>query len=135
MNGRYDFQRLVDLMETTQRQAQKQLTMSGQTFKNAVENGLGFWAADRYAVRAGFHPAFVWPEWLEDSIEHDLVRYRERKNREARERYARRADVREAKQAARRRAYAEAAEYERARERARYWADPESARARKRVAR
>ena len=34
-------------------------------FKKAEANGMDLWTADRCAVRCGFHPAEVWPNWVE----------------------------------------------------------------------
>jgi len=39
------------------------LHISGMTYKRYREKGLTDELADRLAVRAGYHPAEVWPEW------------------------------------------------------------------------
>lgn len=45
------------------------LGISGTQWKDSRDNGVGERAADRYAVRLGFHPSVVWPEWTELSME------------------------------------------------------------------
>lgn len=81
--------------------------------------------ADRLAVAAGFHPAEVWPEWIDRHVA-ELDRRDEERRRKARERmrrlYRTNPEYR-ARQIERRRAYyRQAGDYERARERRRYQA-------------
>lgn len=76
---RYPLQPLLDLLaERGVPQSHKQLRMaigiSGTTLNEARTNGLVARAADRYAGRAGVHPAELWPSWFDDALEDDLRR-------------------------------------------------------------
>ena len=134
---------LADLLEATgltESGLTRAVGLSGSTLVKARENGLTADAADRYATRAGFHPASVWPDWGTAECEQTCPeceegfvparkgtvfcskRCRQRKlQREwQRRRYATDPAYAEAKRAARREFYAECAEYEKARERRKY---------------
>lgn len=39
------------------------LGLSGSTWKAYREHGMTERAADRLAVKAGFHPCEIWPDW------------------------------------------------------------------------
>lgn len=45
------------------------LGCSGSSMKDALERGVLVKAADRFANRAGYHPAEVWPTWVSDAEE------------------------------------------------------------------
>lgn len=64
--------------------------LSGSTLKKAREWGLVADAADRYAIRAGLHPAEVWPTWLDDHLQDEDAAAAERleRRRAAGRRYA-----------------------------------------------
>ena len=138
----YPFSALLDrLGNPTVGPGSRTLGISGESFKRYQANGLTAEQADRLAVRAGFHPLEVWPDWELDEfagrhgrkwtyscgcrcdacVEANRTSGRNHyeKNREARREQMR--------------AYYEAAsEYERKRRRERYWKDPEAARAARR---
>ena len=35
----------------------------------ARRGGVTYWTADRWAVALGWHPAMIWPEWLEEETD------------------------------------------------------------------
>lgn len=39
---------------------------NGRDWRRAAAVGASVWEADRWACRAGYHPAEIWPEWVED---------------------------------------------------------------------
>ena len=39
------------------------------TIARQRNTGLAFKEADLYAVRAGYHPALVWPSWFDDAMD------------------------------------------------------------------
>jgi hypothetical protein len=41
---------------------------SSETWRNATEHGLPEAIADRWAVKAGFHPAQIWANWVEAGL-------------------------------------------------------------------
>lgn len=45
------------------------LGCSGSSMRDALERGLLVKAADRFAMKAGYHPAEVWPTWHDDAVE------------------------------------------------------------------
>lgn len=113
MSERFPFDALAEAMRMTPAAAAWHLGISGATeHKRYREGGLSRVVADRLAVKAGFHPASVWPEWMESSIEDVRAR-----KREANRRWRAKPEVR-ARLAAKRRAYyREVREYELARQR------------------
>ncbi len=44
------------------------LKTTGENVRRAAEFGLPDATADRWAIRAGFHPAQVWPEWIDAGL-------------------------------------------------------------------
>ena len=46
----------------------RELGVSGSMLSVYRTKGLTDAAADRLAVRAGWHPAEVWPEWFDDAL-------------------------------------------------------------------
>lgn len=46
----------------------EQLGISHRHARRLEQHGLTDIAADRYAIRAGHHPASIWPTWWADSI-------------------------------------------------------------------
>ena len=65
---RYPLEPLAGLMGTTLADACRHLGVSGSVQKEYRERGVTAKVADRLAAKAGFHPAVVWPEWLDDQI-------------------------------------------------------------------
>jgi hypothetical protein len=143
---RYPIEPLARLLGISPGTALARLGVSGSTAKQYRTEGVSGRVADRLAVRAGFHPAEVWPEWTDHQIEaamvecaaddcadrflpansrHRYCSHRCQSRTAARARYARDEAGRERKRAAQRRYDAETAEYRRAQRRRRYWEDPE----------
>lgn len=81
----------------------RRLGMSGSTWQDARDRGVGEKAADRYAVRLGLHAANVWPELIDHALEDALALKRKRQAKWVREKYRRDAAFREAKVEAMRR--------------------------------
>lgn len=44
------------------------LRVGGGAYRHVLVDGLSAYQADRWAVRLGFHPAEVWPDWSEDVL-------------------------------------------------------------------
>jgi len=140
---RYPIEPLLELLAeqgVSLHKATEILGMSGSNLKAARTRGLLVKAADRCALRAGFHPAEVWPSWVEDALVEAMkpceacgeaflparrnVRFCSQRCRRLvqQRRYRQRPEVQERNRAARRAAYRQTAEYERARQR-RYYAE------------
>lgn len=66
---RYELAALVAASGLTESQLAIKVKLSGSSLKKARETGLIESAADRYAVRAGFHPYEVWPEMADHALE------------------------------------------------------------------
>ena len=139
--SRYPFDRLLDAMRVTTRDACSLLRISGTAAGRYQRNGLTAAEADLFAVRAGFDPYLLWPELLDDAIA-DITRtcaapdcgtsfvlvprgwkrkYCSAQCRERtwkRERYATDPEFRERIKARRLAYYAECRDYERARQNA-----------------
>ena len=64
----YPFADLAAAMRLTEHQATAVLGLSGSTAQDYRHNGMSWRVADRLAVKAGFHPGQVWPEWIDDAI-------------------------------------------------------------------
>lgn len=60
---RYPLAALVDASGLSEAALGRAVGLSGTTLKNARVRGFLEASADRYAVRAGFHPAEVWPDF------------------------------------------------------------------------
>jgi len=60
---RFPLAPLLAMLELSQSQLSNMYGVGGQSLKRWRECGLTVEAADRLAVRAGLHPAEVWPEW------------------------------------------------------------------------
>jgi len=133
----YPISDLVKLMGVSDDRARIVLGVSGDSWHRFVDRGLSEAQAERFAVRAGFHPFEVWPAMADarvseaEAVEQARV---ERRRRASREHAARKraADPDKAK-AVRRAHYQASAPYLRKLARARYWADPEKARVRLRA--
>jgi hypothetical protein len=46
----------------------ERLSIGDDTYRRYETNGLTEVQADRLAVRAGLHPAMVWPTWVQDGL-------------------------------------------------------------------
>lgn len=69
MNGyRYPIGDLFAMMRSSDDDCRRQLALSGSSYGLAVQWGLTFDQAERYAERAGFHPYEVWPQMRDDAI-------------------------------------------------------------------
>lgn len=80
MTTRYPAEQLAALMRAPSTAvALHRLAVSGPDTATYIERGLSWIVADRLAVAAGFHPALVWPEWLEEPTSSQLARRRSRK--------------------------------------------------------
>lgn len=44
------------------------LGVSGESVRSAAEFGLTDEQADRWAIRCGLHPAYVWPGWIDAGL-------------------------------------------------------------------
>jgi hypothetical protein len=112
IHRRYPVAHLAALMRVDELAAMHRLEVSSIDARAYVDRGVTWKVADRLAVAAGFHPALVWPEWLDDGIE--AVRADERRRaREKRRRYlARHEHARASNRVRRRRYYAENRSYE-----------------------
>jgi hypothetical protein len=122
---RFPFAPLAALMALSEHLACQQLRVSGRTAQEYRRDGVSALVADRLAVRAGFHPAEVWPSWWDDTGY---------KNTPDRRRATYRADAvaAEARRQSARNYYAENGAYVRARERRRYRENREAILARRR---
>lgn len=60
---RYPLSALVEASGLSETALARQVGLSGSTLKQARSRGLVEAAADRYAVRIGFHPTMVWSDW------------------------------------------------------------------------
>lgn len=65
---RYPLQPLIDILGMSEAAMARRVGLSGSSLVKARTLGFTEAAADRYAVRAGFVPWMVWPEWLDDAI-------------------------------------------------------------------
>ena len=65
---RYPIEPLAAAMGESPASLGRLLGLSGSSWKDARDNGLSEKRADRYAVRAGFHPYEIWPEMAERHI-------------------------------------------------------------------
>ena len=65
---RYSYAALAACAGLSENQLALHVRMSGTTLADVRRNGLTELAADRYAIRAGLHPAEVWPDWLQDDV-------------------------------------------------------------------
>lgn len=147
MRGRvtYDFARLAAVMGLTEPQAARALGLRGKTEQQYRRDGMSELVADRLAVKAGFVPWTIWPEWLEEAKRTCEARGCELRFVPARstQRFCSgacrdREGVRrryhanpEPKKASRRAYYQEAADYERSQAKRRYHYNVEASRAKK----
>lgn len=60
----YPLEALVAASGLSEAAMARRCGLSGTTLKNARANGLRDDAADRHAVRLGFHPSEVWSDWF-----------------------------------------------------------------------
>lgn len=65
---RYPLGPLAALMGVSLHACAKSLGVSGSTFQKYRDEGMLERSAERLAVRAGWHPAEVWGDWLDDQI-------------------------------------------------------------------
>lgn len=65
---RYPFAALAAALDLPEWRAAKHLSLSGSTEQEYRTRGLTWRVADRLAVKAGFHPAHIWPEWTDHAI-------------------------------------------------------------------
>ena len=124
----------------------RDIGISGASRRRFELTGLDHEQAERFALRAGYHPGWVWDGWWDELIEQESIDCASRdcttrfvpdprqrfcsprcRTREKMRRYRATPHGAEAVRAARRRQLQDPAvrEYERQREHARYWADPE----------
>jgi lambda repressor-like predicted transcriptional regulator len=68
MTRRWPLRPLLDATGLSETKLLRRLRWSGQTLKNARENGLTDVLADRVACRLGFVPWEVWPDWFEPAF-------------------------------------------------------------------
>lgn len=71
---RYPLEPLLELLEKrgvplTHNGLERSIGLSGSSLKGARRLGLLPKSADRYASKAGVHPAEIWPSWFEDAVE------------------------------------------------------------------
>lgn len=74
MRMRYDFGRLARVMGLSEYAAGVALGIDESSLTLYRRVGMTELAADRIAVRAGFHPWNVWPEMVEHAIAWDRAR-------------------------------------------------------------
>lgn len=149
----YPLAPLAEAMGLSEDKAYKALGINRKTKTVRRIRGEGMTAdeADRFAVKAGFMPWEIWPDWTVELTGVGMVpcgscgelfdayrpghRYCSTtcRRREQQRRYRTSPRVAEANRANRRAYYAACGAYERAREHRKYWADPEKARQRKRA--
>jgi hypothetical protein len=137
---RYPLEPLVAASGLSEAALARSVGLSGSTLQQARLHGLREDAADRYAVRAGFVPVVVWPDFgqaicpecsepfVQSRRTHVMCSDNCRERRRMRLKYQSDPAWAEAKRAARRAYYQECADYERADARRRYWQDPDRAR-------
>lgn len=66
MSTRLPLQPLLEKTKPKSLRAFRSATgLNGVRYNTALKEGMDLWTADRCAVRCGFHPAEVWPNWLE----------------------------------------------------------------------
>lgn len=66
---RYPLDPLLDALGLRSlNQAAARIGVSGATLYEYRDRGLTAHVADRLAVKAGLHPAMVWPSWVEDGL-------------------------------------------------------------------
>lgn len=65
----YPWAALATAMGVSENQAVMTLGVNGRMGQLYRHQGMSERVAERLAVKAGFHPAEVWPEWLDHSIE------------------------------------------------------------------
>jgi hypothetical protein len=82
-------------MGMTEAQAARSLGFSGSTEQKYRREGMSAIVADHAAVKAGFSPFEVWPEWGVDAHEEALERRRKAARESGRRRYRESAEVRE----------------------------------------
>lgn len=68
MERRYPLAALCAALGLSEAATALEVGLSGTTLKRAREWGLTADAAERYAVRAGFTPGGVWPQFLDDEF-------------------------------------------------------------------
>lgn len=60
----FDFAPVAHVLEGRSTHAQERaLHVSPKTLRRYKAEGLTVWQADRAAVRLGYHPANLWPQW------------------------------------------------------------------------
>lgn len=68
MNGRFDLQPLAALLGAT---CDSEIAHATDTCRRTVQrwkhDGMSADQADRAAIRAGYHPANIWPDWYSPS--------------------------------------------------------------------
>lgn len=60
---RFQFAPLLAILPTSNDERAAKLRTSWATLRRYEAEGLDTYQADRCAVRAGYHPANVWPDW------------------------------------------------------------------------
>lgn len=65
---RYPLGDLVALVRLSDDEARRSLRINGTRWKLLHADGLNPDQAERFATRAGFHPAEVWPTWHDDEL-------------------------------------------------------------------
>lgn len=68
MTSRYPVNRLAAVLGMTEHAALAWLGITGTEQQEYRRRGLTDYQADRLAVKAGYHPAVIWPELAEDRI-------------------------------------------------------------------
>lgn len=67
--SRYRLQELAKLAGLSKSQMQQTISVGGRDWSTYWNDGVSWKVADRAANRCGFHPAEVWPEWVEEALE------------------------------------------------------------------
>lgn len=60
---RFPYDRLIQRSGMSRSALRMKVGISGESARRYESEGLTVWQADRLAVRLGFHPANVWPDW------------------------------------------------------------------------
>jgi hypothetical protein len=60
---------LLDAAELTESALARHVHANGTAIRMAAAAGCTVSEADRWAVRCGFHPAEIWPDWNNDLTE------------------------------------------------------------------
>lgn len=65
---RYPLEALAARMGCSVHRMGERLQVAGSTLQEYRQRGLTPRIADRLAIRAGYHPALIWPTWIDDAL-------------------------------------------------------------------